>query len=144
MQRIYEDVTTPHEYGVILRPESEKESLDCPNVFRHGDAWYMVYVAIKDEVGYETRLARSEDLPSWTPLATMLPFCGSGWDRWQADASVALADPAWGGSAGLEAEGLRHLRRLGRPRAPDEVGEAGPRSRRWSPGTKPRPTSPGS
>jgi predicted GH43/DUF377 family glycosyl hydrolase len=102
LQRIYDEVKTPHKYGVILRPEGENESLDCPNVFRHGDAWYMVYVAIKDEVGYETRLARSEDLLSWTPLGTVLPFSGSGWDRWQADASVALVDPVWGGSAEIQ------------------------------------------
>lgn len=49
----------------------------------------------------EMRLARSEDLLSWTPLGTVLPFSGSGWDRWQADGSVALADPTWGGSARL-------------------------------------------
>jgi predicted GH43/DUF377 family glycosyl hydrolase len=101
MERVYEEVKTPHKYGVVLRPESENESVDCPNVFRHGDAWYMAYVAIEDQVGYETRLARSEDLLSWTPLGTVLPFSGSGWDRWQADASVALVDPEWGGSAEL-------------------------------------------
>jgi predicted GH43/DUF377 family glycosyl hydrolase len=102
MQRIYDEVKTPHKYGVILRPEGENESVDCPNVFRHGDAWYMVYVAIEDEVGYETRLARSEDLLSWTTLGTVLPFSGSGWDRWQADASVALVDPVWSGSAEIQ------------------------------------------
>jgi len=101
MERIYEEVKTPHKYGVILRPEGENESVDCPNVFRHGDAWYMVYVAIEDQVGYETRLARSEDLLSWEPLGTVLPFSGSGWDRWQADGSVALVDPEWNGSSAI-------------------------------------------
>ena len=51
MQRVYEEVKTPHKYGIILRP-GEGESVDCPNVFRHGDRWYMLYVSIKDEVGY--------------------------------------------------------------------------------------------
>ena len=108
MQRIYDEVKTPYKYGVILRPAGENESVDCPNVFRYGDAWYMVYVAIEDQVGYETRLARSEDLLSWTPLGTVLPFSGSGWDRWQADASLALVDPEWGGSVALRPQEGRY------------------------------------
>ena len=50
MQRVYDEVKTPFKYGIILRP-GEKESVDCPNVFRHGGKWYMMYVAIKDKVG---------------------------------------------------------------------------------------------
>jgi predicted GH43/DUF377 family glycosyl hydrolase len=102
LERIYEEVRTPYKYGIVLRPESEDEYVDCPNVFRLGDAWYMVYVVTRKEVGYETRLARSEDLLHWTTLGTVLPFREDGWDRWQADASVALFDPAWGGSAELQ------------------------------------------
>ncbi len=102
MQRIYDEVKTPHKYGVILRPEGEDEYVDCPNVFRHGNAWYMVYVGFKKEVGYQTRLARSENLLHWTPLGAVLRFSDAGWDRWQADGSVALVDPAWGGSAEIE------------------------------------------
>lgn len=101
MERVYDEVKTPFKYGVILRP-GERESVDCPNVFRHGDRWYMLYVAIRNEVGYETRLAVSHDLLSWTPLGAVLPFRDSGWDRWQADGSLALVDPAWGGSAELQ------------------------------------------
>ena len=102
MQRVYEEVKTPHKYGIILRP-GEGESVDCPNVFRHGDRWYMLYVSIKDEVGYETHLAESDDLLRWNTLGTVMPFRESGWDRWQADGSLALVDPAWGGSAALQA-----------------------------------------
>jgi predicted GH43/DUF377 family glycosyl hydrolase len=101
MQRVYDAVKTPYKYGVILRPR-EGESVDCPNVFRHGDRWYMLYVGIRNEVGYETRLAVSDDLLSWTPLGTVLPFRDSGWDRWQADGSLALVDPEWGGSSALQ------------------------------------------
>ena len=36
----------------------EGELVDCPNVFRHDGRWYMMYVANKDKVGYETYLAR--------------------------------------------------------------------------------------
>jgi beta-xylosidase len=102
MERVYAEVKTPHKYGVILRP-GEGESLDCPNVFRLGDRWYMLYVGIRNEVGYETRLAVSDDLLNWRPVGTVLPFRDTGWDRWQADASLALVDPAWEGSAALQA-----------------------------------------
>ena len=102
MERVYAEVKTPHKYGVILRP-GEGESLDCPNVFRLGDRWYMLYVGIRNEVGYETRLAVSDDLLHWRPEGAVLPFRDAGWDRWQADASLALVDPAWEGSAALQA-----------------------------------------
>jgi hypothetical protein len=101
MQRVYDTVKTPYKYGILLRPRAG-ESVDCPNVFRHGDRWYMLYVAIENEVGYETRLAASDDLLHWTPVGTALPFRAAGWDRWQADASLALVDPAWGGSLALQ------------------------------------------
>ena len=52
MQRVYDEVKTPYKYGVVLEPASKDEYFDCPNVFRHGDKWYMLYVAIKDKVGY--------------------------------------------------------------------------------------------
>jgi predicted GH43/DUF377 family glycosyl hydrolase len=70
-------------------------------VFRHRGKWYMVYVSIKDKVGYETLLAESDDLLSWNPLGKVLPF-REGWDGWQADGGLALVDPAWGGSAALQ------------------------------------------
>lgn len=80
MQRVYEEVKTPYKVGVVLKPESKDEMLDCPNVFRAGDKWYMLYVAIKNKVGYETYLAESDDLITWRPLGKVLPFAKSGWD----------------------------------------------------------------
>ena len=73
MQAVFDEVKTPHKYGVLLRPE-KGQYLDCPNVFRYGDAWYMIYVAITDKVGYETCLAKSENLLDWQPLGKILPF----------------------------------------------------------------------
>src|SRR3989304_4206893 len=99
MQRVYDQAKTPYKYGVVLQPSSKDESIDCPNVFRYGDKWYMLYVAIKDKVGYETYLAESDDLLAWRPLGKVLPFATSGWDKWQADGSLALVDPTWNGSA---------------------------------------------
>lgn len=101
MQRVFEEAKTPYKFGIVLQPESKDELIDCPNVFRYGDAWYMLYVVNKQNVGYETYLAKSEDLLAWEPLGKVLPFAENGWDKWQADGSLALVDPAWGGSAKL-------------------------------------------
>lgn len=101
MQAIYEEVKTPYKYGIILRPE-QGHSVDCPNVFRGDDAWYMIYVGIQGKIGYQTYLARSEDLLEWETLGTILPFAESGWDQWQADGSISLIDYQWGGSAELQ------------------------------------------
>jgi predicted GH43/DUF377 family glycosyl hydrolase len=101
MQRVYDEVRTPFKYGIVI-PRGEGEQVDCPNVFRHGGKWYMVYVAIKNQVGYETRLAASDDLLEWSTLGTILPFGADGWDKWQADGSIALVDPEWGGSCELQ------------------------------------------
>lgn len=101
LQKIYEEVKTPYKYGILLRGE-EGELLDCPSVFRHGGAWYMLYVGIKDKIGYETYLARSDDLLSWTKLGKVLSFQQGTWDAWQADGGIALQDTAWGGGNALQ------------------------------------------
>jgi predicted GH43/DUF377 family glycosyl hydrolase len=100
MKKVFNEVQTPYKYGVLLKP-GKGELLDCPNVFRHGDAWYMVYVTATDKVGYETSLARSENLLDWEPLGKILPFAEKAWDKWQADGSIALVDYEWGGSSKL-------------------------------------------
>jgi predicted GH43/DUF377 family glycosyl hydrolase len=102
MQQIYDEVKTPFKYGVVLKGDGPEESVDCPSIFRYKNTWYMVYVAISNKVGYQTFLARSDDLAHWTKLGTILPFSGSGWDAWQADGGVALADYNWDGTHELE------------------------------------------
>ena len=97
MQQIYDEVKTPFKYGIVIQGETG-ELVDCPNVFRHGDRWYMMYAANRDSVGYETYLAVSDDLLQWKKLGRILPFSGTGWDAWQADGGVALYDLQWGGS----------------------------------------------
>jgi predicted GH43/DUF377 family glycosyl hydrolase len=100
MKKVFNEVQTPYKYGVLLKPE-KGQLLDCPNVFRHDDAWYMIYVTATDMVGYETCLARSENLLQWKELGKILPFADKGWDKWQADGSIALVDYKWGGSSKL-------------------------------------------
>ena len=101
MQRIYDEAKTSFKYGIVVRGE-ENQQVDCPTVFRHGGRWYMTYVGIANKIGYETFLARSDDLLHWEKLGKILKFGGEGaWDRWQADLGIALQDPTWGGSAEL-------------------------------------------
>lgn len=101
MQRVFDEVKTPFKYGVVI-PAETNEMVDCPNVFRHGDAWYMVFVSNRDKIGYETHLARSTDLLHWERMGPILPHAKTGWDAWQADAGIGLYDTAWPGTHRLE------------------------------------------
>ena len=100
MQDIYGQIKTPYKYGVILKGEGGKK-VDCPSVFRHGRAWYMMYI-IFDGSGYETAIAESRDLLTWKPLGRILRFREGTWDTRQAAGYIALQDPAWGGSYTLQ------------------------------------------
>jgi predicted GH43/DUF377 family glycosyl hydrolase len=102
MAQIYDEVKTPFKYGVVLKGASTNELVDCPSIFRDGSHWYMVYVAITNKVGYQTFLARSDDLLHWTKLGIILPFAKTNWDAWQADGGVALVDYRWDGTHELE------------------------------------------
>jgi predicted GH43/DUF377 family glycosyl hydrolase len=101
MRQVYEEVKTPFKHGVVIRGETN-QLVDCPSIFRHQDQWYMVYVGITGKVGYETFLARSANLLRWEKLGKIMSFRTNGWDRWQVDGGIALCDPKWGGSGGLE------------------------------------------
>ena len=98
MQAVYEEIKTPHKYGLVLAPETDSLKFDCPTVFRENDRWYMSYL-IFDGRGYETWLAQSEDLLHWTTLGPILSFSDStDWDENQKAGYPALQDPVWGGS----------------------------------------------
>ena len=58
MQEIYNEIKTPHKYGLVVVPSDDSKKLDCPTVFRKGNKWYMTYVVF-DGRGYETWLSRS-------------------------------------------------------------------------------------
>jgi predicted GH43/DUF377 family glycosyl hydrolase len=104
MQQIYDAVKTPFKYGVVLQGEGTNELVDCPSVFRRDKHWYMMYVAISNKVGYQTFLAKSDDLLHWQKLGRVLSFPDSTneWDAWQGDGGVSLVDYHWAGSYGLE------------------------------------------
>jgi predicted GH43/DUF377 family glycosyl hydrolase len=102
MQAIYEEVKTPFSYGVVIKGEQD-ELVDCASLFRHHGRWYMMYVTSVKEIGYQTNLARSNDLLQWEMLGRILSYTKPGeWDAWQAAGGVALCDTTWGGSYGLE------------------------------------------
>jgi len=102
MQNIYDEVKTPFKYGVILAGDTN-ELVDCPSIFRNGQHWYLMYVANSDEVGYQTFLARSDDLLHWQKLGKILSFTETNqWDAWQSDGGIALADYHWNGPHELE------------------------------------------
>lgn len=100
MQQVYKAVQTPYKYGIVVRGD-EGLAVDCPSVFRYGTHWYMVYICM-NQVGYETHLARSDDLLQWEPLGKILPFRPGAWDQWQAAGGIALCDPVWEGSQRLQ------------------------------------------
>jgi len=103
LQQIYDEVKTPFKYGVVLKGDSTNELVDCPSIFRDGSHWYMLYVAISNKVGYQTFLAKSDDLLHWQKLGKILSHTQTNnWDAWQSDGGIALEDCRWDGSHKLE------------------------------------------
>lgn len=63
----------------------------------------MMFVANADKIGYQTFLARSDDLLHWQKLGKILSFTPTNnWDAWQADGGIALCNFRWDGSHELE------------------------------------------
>lgn len=113
MQRIYDEVKTPHKYGLVLVPESDSQKLDCPTVFRRGNAWYMSYIAFNGR-GYETWLAKSADLLNWKKLGRLMSFSEdiandtTPWDANQKAGYLSLIDTKWGGTYALQPYNGKH------------------------------------
>lgn len=97
MQAIYEEIKTPHKYGLVLVPPDDSRKMDCPTVFRKGKKWYMTYL-IYGGRGYETWLAKSDNLLHWEHLGRIMSFSDTTWDANQKAGYLALLDPRWGGS----------------------------------------------
>ena len=96
MRAIYDEVKTPVKAGMALVP-APGEMVDNPMVFRHGGAWYMMFIRF-DGKGYETHLATSSDLRSWTRLGCVFRRGEKGaWDQAQSDGWPALVDTRWDG-----------------------------------------------
>lgn len=107
MRKIYEQVRTPYKYGMVVAPQDNSHKIDCPTVFRDGNSWYMTYVCYNGSNGtngrgYETWLAKSDDLLHWQTLGRILVFGDNGWDMNQRGGFPALIDYEWGGSYNIE------------------------------------------
>jgi len=97
MRDVYEQIKTPHKYGVVLR--NSGVIIDCPAVYRFDGKWYMTYIQWTDQIGYETCLAESDDLLHWEPLGKILSFReDDSWDKWQAAGTIQLVDHHWSGT----------------------------------------------
>ena len=46
MDSVYQEIRTPHKYGLILTGTDRSKKLDCPTVFRKGRNWYTTYIAV--------------------------------------------------------------------------------------------------
>lgn len=99
MEKIYNEVKTPYKYGLVLVPAHDSLKIDCPTVFRKGKDWYMTYIQF-DGRGYQTWLAKSNDLLNWQPTGKVLPFSAdtTEWDAHQRAGYPSLVDTKWGGS----------------------------------------------
>ena len=99
MQKVYEEVKTPFKYGLVLVSPTAKKKVDCPSIFRKGELWYMTYI-VYDGRGYETWLAKSNNLLYWETMGPILSFSAdtTRWDSNQKGGYIALQDPEWGGS----------------------------------------------
>ncbi|OIN60751.1 glycosylase [Arsenicibacter rosenii] len=97
MERIYNEVRTPYKYGIVLPQPDQGRMVDSPTIYRKEDTWFMSYI-IFDGKGYETWLARSDDLLHWQTAGKLMSFTDTGWDATQKAGYVSLIDTDWGGS----------------------------------------------
>jgi predicted GH43/DUF377 family glycosyl hydrolase len=98
MIAVYNEVKTPHKYGLVMVSEKKSKKIDSPSIFRKGNFWYMTYILF-DGRGYETWLAKSKNLLDWITLGKLLSFSDStDWDNNQKAGYIALQNPKWGGN----------------------------------------------
>jgi len=97
MQTIYNEVKTPFKYGLVMVPPDDSKKMDSPGIFRKNNFWYMTYIVF-DGKGYETWLAKSDDLLHWENKGRILSYSNNtDWDVNQKAGYVSLQDYQWGG-----------------------------------------------
>jgi len=101
MQQVYDEIKTPYKYGLVMTPGGKDKMIDSPSIFRYGETWYMTYIVF-DGRGYETWLAKSDNLLNWTTLGRIMSFTQNTWDANQKAGYIALQDYDWGGSYEVE------------------------------------------
>ncbi len=98
MESIYEKIKTPYKHGAVIK--IDEYFTDSPSVFYKDGLWYMYYITISKDVkvsGYETHLAKSEDLFTWENVGTVLKRNEfNNWDSKQIAGYVAFQDIEFG------------------------------------------------
>ncbi len=104
MASLYEKLKTPVKLGPVMK--WEKDFTDSPTVFRYDGHFWMYFIAISKDVsvsGYETHLAKSDDLVHWEYIGTI--FRRNDLDRWdskQCAGYAAYMDIRYDGTAELQ------------------------------------------
>jgi len=103
MRRVYNEARTPYKYGLVIAPADNSHKIDCPTVFRENGVWYMTYVCYNGSNGtngrgYETWLAKSDDLLHWQTVGRALAYGNGSLDENQRGGFPALIDYDWGGT----------------------------------------------
>ena len=73
MEKIYEKIKSPKKLGAVMKWEND--FTDSPTVFKHGDKYYMMFIAISKDCnisGYETHIACSDNLVDWEYLGIIM------------------------------------------------------------------------
>jgi predicted GH43/DUF377 family glycosyl hydrolase len=96
MEKMYHEIKTPFKYGVVFKHPDSTRMLDSPTIFRKAGKWYMAYIVF-DGQGYETWMAKSDNLINWVSMGRMLSFTDNTWDANQKAGYMALVDIDWGG-----------------------------------------------
>ncbi len=104
MNRIHNQLITPNKLGAVLK--FDDSLCDSPTVFKKDGLYYMLFVRIHKNTetsGYETHIAKSENLVDWEYMYPILRLSESGkWDCAQVGGYVAFQNTRFGGSNELE------------------------------------------
>lgn len=104
MKEIYEKIKTPKKLGAVLKWEDE--FTDSATVFQKDGVFYMYFISISKDVsvsGYETHLAKSEDLIHWTYMGKILKRNEfNRWDSKQCAGYASFLDIAYDSGGKLE------------------------------------------
>jgi len=101
MEQVFDEIKTPHKYGIVFKHPDANKLMDSPTIFKKNGVWYMTYIVF-DGKGYETWMAESKDLLHWKSLGKILSFSKDSWDANQKAGYMSLVDIDWGGSYKVE------------------------------------------
>jgi len=98
MHQIYDKIKTPYKYGMVMIHDDTSSMIDCATIFKQDSLWYMTYLVFEGK-GYETWLAKSDNLLDWETIGTVLPYVSVHDNKWNQSAGYpSLIDYNWGGS----------------------------------------------